>query len=43
MPGMPSNPPPIDEIPLFPLEIKTLLEQNFLKKKDAIRTNLRGF
>jgi len=41
--GLPSNTSlPIDEIALFPLEIKTLLEQN-LKKKDAIHTNLRRF
>jgi hypothetical protein len=41
--GLPSNTSlPIDEIGLFPLEIKTLLEQN-LKKKDAIRTNLWRF
>jgi hypothetical protein len=41
--GLPSNTSlAIDEITLFPLEIKTLLEQN-LKKKDAIRTNLWRF
>jgi hypothetical protein len=31
--GLPSNTsPPIDEIGLFPLEIKTLLEQNLKKR-----------